>query len=139
MPLDYEGTTNEFKERQSVISPELQSIIDKVSGMSVSPGRKIQALTTLGGMVGGLEERRRTEAGQMARLGITGEQEMAKTKLTEAGALQRTNITTAPAIAEQKRKNQLFGSLTFGGVGLTGTAGTGGLWYDMFKDNPITF
>ena len=72
MPGDYDGNTNQFK-NNSVIPPELQSIIDKVSGMSMSVGRKAGLLADLGGQVGGLERQRMSDTSSMARLGVEQE------------------------------------------------------------------
>jgi hypothetical protein len=56
----------------SLISPELQGIIDKVtsSSSSMSP-RQRSDIAHLAGVVGGLQQNRMTEQGQMARLGVT--------------------------------------------------------------------
>lgn len=68
---DWDGNTNSFVNR-SLISPELQGIIDKVtsSSSSMSP-RQRSDIAHLAGVVGGLQQNRMTEQGQMARLGVT--------------------------------------------------------------------
>ena len=111
MPYDYDGSTNEF--RGSGVSPELQSLIDKVSGSfsGISRGRAATLQAGLGekamGIVGGIQQQ-----------GVQDAAALEKTKLGEAGALERTNIGIQPAMMEQKRKSTLFptGS-NIGGIG----------------------
>lgn len=105
MPLDYEGTTNEFKDNR-LIPPELQSIIDKItsSSSSISPRQRTD-LTHLAGTIGGLQQQRQTETGQMARLGITGAQDITKLGITDVGSTERQKIVSAPGIMQQTRAN----------------------------------
>jgi len=88
----------------SLISPELQGIIDKVTNVSSSMSpRQRSDIARLAGTIGGLQQQKMTEAGQMARLGVTGAQEMAKTNLTETGATTRTTIASAPGLLAQTK------------------------------------
>ena len=65
--------------------------------------RQRSDIAHLAGVVGGLQQNRMTEQGQMARLGVTGAQEMAKTNLTETGATTRTTIASAPGLLAQTK------------------------------------
>lgn len=78
----------------SLISPELQSIIDKVtsSSSSISP-RQRSDIAGLAHVVGGIEQQKRTEEGLTKRLGITGAQEMAKLGITEKGLTEQAGMT----------------------------------------------
>ncbi len=101
---DYVSGPAGLKLQKSLIPPELQGIIDKVTNASssISP-RQRSDIAHLAGTVGGLQQQRMTEQGQMARLGITGAAEMAKTNLTEAGATERTKTATKPGLMREER------------------------------------
>jgi hypothetical protein len=137
MPLDYEGTTNEFK--PNLVSPELQSIIDKVTSSSSMSSRQRSDVAGLAGVVGGLQRNRETEGGLAARLGITGTQKMAETKLSDTGATERANIVTTPGIMQQKRANQTIG---VGGIGTPPPAPPSEPdknWWELNKDSMFNF
>jgi len=86
-----------------LIPRELQNIIDQVSKSSVSAGRKTAALTSLGGVVGGLQQKRMGEAGEMSRLGITEAGATRRQGVSETGAMERTKLSATPGLMEQKR------------------------------------
>jgi hypothetical protein len=54
----------------NAIPPALQSIIDKISGTTVSPGRKIAALSSLAGNISGIHQQGMKDASEMAKLGV---------------------------------------------------------------------
>lgn len=83
-----------------LVPSELQGIIDEIKGISVSPGRKIRALTSVAGVVGGLEQTRQTLAQRNLQLGVG-----------EAGATERAKIGITPQMEELKRKNTLMPAL----------------------------
>lgn len=121
-----------------LIPPELQSIIDKVSGSSMSVGRKGELMTHLGGVVGGLEQNRRSQEGEMQRFGVSSQLGKQKLGLEEKGiGLQEKGL----GIEQQKvdlEKRGTTGWLQkaimkkFGVTGKTpaGTTGTSGNWWE---------
>ena len=132
MPGDYDGNTNQFK-NNSVIPPELQSIIDKVSGMSMSVGRKAGLLADLGGQVGGLERQRMSDTSSMARLGVEGVQKTGLEQMQQTGAMERTKLSTQPGLMEatERTKPQFdTGSLspTSSAKGIGAKSGGFGAW-----------
>lgn len=137
---DYAAGTLPGRNAPSLIPPELQSIIDKVTGSSVSEGRKVAALASLGGTVGGLHQQRMTEAGQMRRLGVTGAQELEKTKIMQAGGIEQQKIATAPGmgqlnLAKKAVPSYLQNLITKNlGVGGKGETETGEEWWKKYSD-----
>jgi len=139
MPGDYDGNTNQFK-NNSVIPPELQSIIDKVSGMSMSVGRKAGLLAGLGGQVGGLVEQGRTEQGLNQRLGITQSGAMDLAKMKEAGDTERTKMGVEPNIMEANRRAQKpfeESKKGQGGLGMGLSDSFDGWQSNYMKNNPV--
>ena len=139
MPGDYDGNTNQFK-NNSVIPPELQSIIDKVSGMSMSVGRKAGLLADLGGKVGGLVEQGRTEQGLNQRLGITQSGAMDLAKMKEAGDTERTKMGVEPNIMEANRRAQKpfeESKKGQGGLGMGLSDSFDGWQSNYMKNNPV--
>jgi hypothetical protein len=69
---DYTSGPAGLKFQKPLISPELQGIIDKVTNVSSSMSpRQRSDIAHLAGVVGGLQQNRTNEQGQMARLGVT--------------------------------------------------------------------
>ena len=130
--LDLTGWNNKM-------SPELQSIIDKVTASSTGPAKR-NALVNLAGTIGGIQSHREAEIGQMKQLGITGSQAMERTKLSETGAMERTKLQLIPSMMEQKRKDLPYP----GGIGTTPTTvpSTGNKnWWDTDEhlSNPLIY
>lgn len=113
---DYDGTINEFK---SPIPPALQGIIDKVTsyasktiggahGQTRAQGAALQGVM---GVVGGLEEQRRGQAADMAKLGVGNQAAMDLAKMGQTGEIEKQKIASAPGLMEATEKTKpLFDS-----------------------------
>jgi hypothetical protein len=88
----------------SLISPELQGIIDKVTNVSSSMSpRQRSDIARLAGTIGGLQQQKMTEAGQMARLGVTGANALNVQAFHNTGAREAQTIATQPELMREKR------------------------------------
>ena len=95
---DWDGNTNSFVNR-SLISPELQGIIDKVTNVSSSMSpRQRGNIAGLAGVVGGLQQNRMNEQGKMAQLGVTGANALNVQALQNAGTKTAQTIATQPGM-----------------------------------------
>lgn len=136
----------------------LKDIIDEINntrnslGQQVSGGRRLEALSNLATIAGGLQRTGMENAGalQRAQLGeegastrakLTQEGELERTKLGETGATQRANIGISPRMRELDNEERPISPFLRNilskrgyGVGTTTKTSEAKNWYDSYPD-----
>jgi hypothetical protein len=109
MPTVDDFITNDIT-NPPAIPPGLQAVVDKVMSRSTMARGEREAAATVAGSAlygvagqgvqrrGALEQTKLTEAGLTSRLGLTGQTELGKQKMVEAGATKRAEIAAAPGL-----------------------------------------
>jgi hypothetical protein len=88
----WKGGIGSMPAKEALVPPEIDRLVDQIMnarnsfGGDLSGGRKVAALTDVVRTIGGMENTRRSDMGQTARLGIT-----------EAGANERLGIAEGGA------------------------------------------
>jgi hypothetical protein len=112
----------------SLISPELQGIIDKVSSSSSSMSpRQRNDLTQLAGVVGGLQQNRTNEQGKMAQLGVAGANALKVQALHNVGAKETQTIASTPGLLAQTKPPIPGSGKAVDKTKTDASAGTGGV------------
>jgi hypothetical protein len=123
----WDGNTNSFVENRSMVSPELQGIIDKVTGSSMSPRQRTD-LTHLAGTIAGLQGHKITAD---TSLGTEAMKQSTATTLAGIGENKADQRVAIQQAGEDQRSREANPMMT-GGVGGP-PAISSGPWFKRYE------